>query len=359
MRRAILGFLLGTAMATPALAGTPAWTISEASQGVMINHAGQLKPAMRGGHAAFGDVITTGPNARAVLVRGEEYAVIAPNSRLQVADPAASGGLTQFLERLGNVVFSVKKMTNPHFGVQTPYLAAVVKGTTFSVTVDDNGASVQVVEGAVEVATHDGGARELVRPGTIASVGAGDMGALTLQGSTMRTIRAPAATSSGSISPSPSRSGAGSEASNSAVPAISSSAIATPVAEASTAPSLPAASRAATGSVAISAVNEPSTSLTNLTGGLVSGQTSGGTLAAATSSVSGADRAVAVATNKPTAVIATGNASSNAGGNGAGNGNANANAGGNSASTSVSLSAGKNSINLSATIGNGNGRVKD
>jgi hypothetical protein len=156
MRRAILGFLLGTAMATPALAGTPAWTISEASQGVMINHAGQLKPAMRGGHAASGDVITTGPNARAVLVRGEEYAVIAPNSRLQVADPAASGGLTQFLERLGNVVFSVKKMTNPHFGVQTPYLAAVVKGTTFSVTVDDNGASVQVVEGAVEVATHDG-----------------------------------------------------------------------------------------------------------------------------------------------------------------------------------------------------------
>jgi hypothetical protein len=32
MRRAILGFLLGTAMATPALAGTPAWTISEASR---------------------------------------------------------------------------------------------------------------------------------------------------------------------------------------------------------------------------------------------------------------------------------------------------------------------------------------
>jgi ferric-dicitrate binding protein FerR (iron transport regulator) len=39
-----------------------------------------------------------------------------------------------------------------------------VKGTTFSVTVSPTGASVQVIEGAVEVATNDGGARQLVEP---------------------------------------------------------------------------------------------------------------------------------------------------------------------------------------------------
>src|SRR3546814_14786860 len=63
------------------------------------------------------------------------------------------------------IVFSIKKKLTPHFGVQTPYLAAVVKGTTFSVTVDGTGASVQVVEGAVEVSTLDGGARDLILPG--------------------------------------------------------------------------------------------------------------------------------------------------------------------------------------------------
>src|SRR3546814_1605096 len=67
------------------------------------------------------------------------------------------------VESAGNIVFSIKKKLTPHFGVQTPYLAAVVKGTTFSVTVDGTGASVQVVEGAVEVSTLDGGARDLIR----------------------------------------------------------------------------------------------------------------------------------------------------------------------------------------------------
>ena len=38
-----------------------------------------------------------------------------------------------------------------HFAVQTPYLAAVVKGTRFTVTADGKGASVSVQRGRVEV----------------------------------------------------------------------------------------------------------------------------------------------------------------------------------------------------------------
>ena len=71
-----------------------------------------------------------------MLVRGEQYAVLAPNSRIQIADPTPSQGLMQIVEQIGNVVFSIKKGGVPHFGVTTPHLAAVVKGTTFSVTVD-------------------------------------------------------------------------------------------------------------------------------------------------------------------------------------------------------------------------------
>uniref|UniRef100_UPI000B2D2085 FecR family protein n=1 Tax=Novosphingobium rosa TaxID=76978 RepID=UPI000B2D2085 len=322
MRRVVFGLLLTTTIATPVVAGTPPWTISEASQGVMINHAGQVKGAARGGKAEPGDVITTGPNARAVLVRGEEYAVVAPNSRLQVADPAATGGLTQFLEKIGNVVFSVKKMANPHFGVQTPYLAAVVKGTTFSVTVKDSGASVQVVEGAVEVATHDGGAREVLRPGSIASVGAGDLGALTIQGATARTIHSASMPSS-----SPTQPGDVAAKVSDSAPATTATAITWAVSETATSTVQASSGNNATSSaVTINAVNEPASSLSNLTGGLVSGQTGAG-LAAAASSASGADHAVAVATDRPTAVVANGNANSNLGGNSAGNAASNSNAG--------------------------------
>jgi hypothetical protein len=54
--------------------------------------------------------------------------------------------------------------------VDTPYLAAVVKGTTFTVSVGATGASVHVHEGAVEVATNDRRQSILTRTGQISNV---------------------------------------------------------------------------------------------------------------------------------------------------------------------------------------------
>ena len=62
-------------------AAAPGWTISEATSGVVVTHAGVSRVAARNGQLSMGDIITTGPNARVVLVRGEEYAMVAPNSR--------------------------------------------------------------------------------------------------------------------------------------------------------------------------------------------------------------------------------------------------------------------------------------
>ena len=105
MRLALLGsaFLAGTAHAQ-----TTGWTISEASPGVAVLHEGKSKVAARGGALEVGDIVATGTNARAVLVNGNEYAVVAPNSRLQIADPESSSGLLQFFEKVGNVVFGAR-----------------------------------------------------------------------------------------------------------------------------------------------------------------------------------------------------------------------------------------------------------
>ena len=70
--------------------------------------------------------------------------------------------------------YDIGRQPNPHFGVDTPYLAAVVKGTVFSITVAEEGATLQVTEGAVETSTIDGGARDLILPGSVAMVAAGD-----------------------------------------------------------------------------------------------------------------------------------------------------------------------------------------
>ena len=175
-----------------AIGAVPGWTISETSGPVLIAAPGVSRAAQRGGMLAIGDVVSTGRGGRAVLVRGDEYLVVAPNTRITVADPAASGGLTQIVEQVGNVIYKIRKMTMPHFAVQTPFLAAVVKGTTFSVTVTASGATVQVVEGRVEVATRDGGASYLVLPGDIGSVTAARPGQLRVEGRESRTIESSA-----------------------------------------------------------------------------------------------------------------------------------------------------------------------
>ncbi|MFZ4748124.1 MAG: FecR domain-containing protein [Sphingomonas sp.] len=174
-----------------ALAGVPSWTMSESSGQVTVASSGLVRVASRGATLSVGDVITTGAKGRAVIVRGQEYLVVAPNSRIRVADPAKSGGMTQIIEQIGNVVFKIKKMATPHFAVETPFLAAVVKGTTFSVTVTESGASVQVIEGRVEVETRDGGARHLVLPGDIGSVSGKALGRLNIEGRDARTIVSP------------------------------------------------------------------------------------------------------------------------------------------------------------------------
>ena len=160
-------------MASEAQAETPEWRVSEVSGDVRLGREGQMRAATRGALLASGATIVTGAASRAVIVRGQEFVVISPATRLRVPEAAAPNKIMQIIEDFGTAVFKINKKATPHFGVQTPYLAAVVKGTTFTVTVGPEGSSVQVTEGAVQVSTRDGGAADLVTPGNIAMVGIG------------------------------------------------------------------------------------------------------------------------------------------------------------------------------------------
>ena len=184
-------------------AGAPQWKLSESAGTVNILRSGVSKIAISGGSLTAGDVITTGAKSRAVLVRGQEYVVVSPNSRLRISAPENSGGVVQFFEELGNVLFRIDKKATPHFGVKTPYLAAVVKGTTFSVTVTETGTAVQVTEGAVQVSTLDGGATQLLSPGMIGVVNQHQQFRLNIAGTETRTIDSPNAPAGSTETPEP------------------------------------------------------------------------------------------------------------------------------------------------------------
>src|SRR3712207_4379139 len=119
-----------------AAAPPPAWRVSEATGDVRLVENGRARAATRGALLASGSTIATGANARAVLVRGQEFVVVSPRSQLRVPVEAESrGGLMQMIADFGTSLFRIEKKSTPHFGVKTPYLAAVVKGTTFTVVV--------------------------------------------------------------------------------------------------------------------------------------------------------------------------------------------------------------------------------
>lgn len=190
--RALLGAVMLMA-GQAAFAQGAGWTISEVAGTVTLKTRETTVQVRRGSAVPAGAVLATGPGSRVVAVRGRDFITVNANSRVQV--PGAgdqSAGFFDILQDLGNALFQIEKQPDPHFRVRTPYLAAVVKGTTFSITVSDEGASLQVVEGAVETSTADGGAHELIRPGVVAMVEASDRMRLRILDQQVRVIDSPA-----------------------------------------------------------------------------------------------------------------------------------------------------------------------
>ena len=117
----------------------------------------------QGSSLAIGDNISTGPNGRVLLTRGTETILVSPNSSIGI--PEKKGELsTTITQRAGTILLEVEKRNVKHFEVETPYLAAVVKGTQFRVSVNGKGTKVKVLRGQVQVADFKSGQYALVIP---------------------------------------------------------------------------------------------------------------------------------------------------------------------------------------------------
>ena len=203
LSRLLLPLILLLFSGTPALAQNGAWTISETKGTVTVIDTRGQRPATAGLQLAAGATVRTQAKSSAVLVRGREFVTLRQNAQIRIPEAARSRSIMQIIQDYGSAMFNIGKQADPHFGVETPYLAAVVKGTTFIITVGSDGATLQVTEGAVEAATRDGGARELVLPGAVAMVAAGDPMRLVIEGETRKVIDSPARPAGGAASAAP------------------------------------------------------------------------------------------------------------------------------------------------------------
>lgn len=177
MRR-LLGFFAALLLASTlsAQAGDGDWVIAKASGEIFLQTGGAQFVAVpgAGGRLTPGSVLLTSGNGRVMLVRGKETMLVSPNSIIGLPK-GASGQITTIIERSGEVEFEVEKGNVQHFAVETPYLAAIVKGTRFTVKVTDGTATVSVSRGRVEVDALAAGQSVDIVPGQSATVTAGGL----------------------------------------------------------------------------------------------------------------------------------------------------------------------------------------
>ena len=174
--------LMATSQAFAAEGGT--WSVSKSSGEVWISSGDVQQASLTpDDHLKPGDTIRTGRNGRVLLVRGEETILVSPNSVIGLPTEKKDGLSTTILQQAGSILLEVEKRNVKHFEVETPYLAAVVKGTQFSVSVGAASTRVDVRRGQVEVADFKSGQIAQVMPGQVAKVFAHGKAGLSLSGS--------------------------------------------------------------------------------------------------------------------------------------------------------------------------------
>jgi hypothetical protein len=127
------------------------WKVTSVQGVVRVSQRGQASStAYLNEILANGATLTTGADSRATVENGSQNIVVASHSRMTIA-PDSSSAMTRIIEDFGYLLFKVDHRAEPHFRVETPLLAAIVKGTTFSVSTDPREDMVHVVQGLVEI----------------------------------------------------------------------------------------------------------------------------------------------------------------------------------------------------------------
>jgi hypothetical protein len=159
------------------------WQVSKSSGEVWITTAGGQQVSLSTDTKLNpGDNVRTGKNGRVLLTRGEERIMVSSNTAIGIPAEKKGDLPTTIVQQAGTILLDVEKKNVRHFEIETPYLAAVVKGTQFRVTVEKGRSRVEVVRGQVQVADFKSGQNVLVLPGQSARNAMNATGGLQISG---------------------------------------------------------------------------------------------------------------------------------------------------------------------------------
>lgn len=140
------------------------------------------QPLHRGDVVPDSRVVRTLASGHVDFMRGQETVALGPDTQIQIFDKPGTKPFTTVKEYFGAVSVEAEVENVQHFAVDTPYLAAVVKGTKFVVISGKDGASVTVHRGHVAVDDKASHRHVTIAVGETASVSSGSPGTLTVSG---------------------------------------------------------------------------------------------------------------------------------------------------------------------------------
>ncbi len=182
--RTALGAAFAAALSAIAPAMADDWTAQQLRGQVLQLVANQWQPLGRGDVVPDDRVIRTLGFGRVTFVRGDETIELGPNTQIQIHDRAGSKPFTTVTQYFGTVGVEAEVQNVQHFAVDTPFLAAVVKGTKFVVISGKTGAKVSVNRGHVAVNDRHSGEHVTISVGQSATVdGAKGGSGLSVSGS--------------------------------------------------------------------------------------------------------------------------------------------------------------------------------
>ncbi|MDP8998054.1 MAG: FecR family protein [Pseudomonadota bacterium] len=136
-------------LATPAAADD--WVAQKLRGEASVFVNGRWVHLKRGDVVATSDVVRTMKDGQVEFIRDKETITLGPNTQIQIFDRTGRRYTTVY-EAFGTVRIEANVENVQHFSVQTPFVAATVKGTIFTVVSGKRMTKVAVQRGKVGVA---------------------------------------------------------------------------------------------------------------------------------------------------------------------------------------------------------------
>ena len=127
-------------------------TVTASSGPVTLTAAGHPVAATVAAKLNLPLEIHTGATGTVDLLQLGSRVHVGPNSVLVLPDTATSDGpVDRILQKAGYVLYNIKTRKEHPLAVETPYLVSVVKGTVFTIAVEDHAATVALMEGSLDI----------------------------------------------------------------------------------------------------------------------------------------------------------------------------------------------------------------